>query len=66
MTPEGLAEALHQLEPIGRVKRPRADQWNSDQPLPGFGPPRRRSEAPGVPVEGAPGLYTTKLGALRP
>jgi hypothetical protein len=33
---DSLAVALQQLESIGRLRRPRADQWNSDQPLPGM------------------------------
>ena len=31
-----LAVALDQLEQIGRLKRPREDQWRSDGPLPGL------------------------------
>jgi hypothetical protein len=33
---QSLAAALAQLEHIGRLKRPRQDQWNSSLPLPGF------------------------------
>jgi hypothetical protein len=33
--------ALHQLEELGRVKRPRQDHWNESAPLPGvYVPPR--------------------------
>ena len=44
-TEKGLEAALHQLERIGRLRRPRQDQWRSDSPLPGyFVPPRIRNE----------------------
>jgi hypothetical protein len=36
-----LAVALHQLESIVRLKRPRQDQWNTDLPLPGYWIPPR-------------------------
>ena len=40
-TPEGLAAVIGYLEWIGRIKRPRQDQWRSDLPLPGiYVPPR--------------------------
>jgi hypothetical protein len=32
----GLAIALSHLELVGRLRRPRADQWRDDQPLPGL------------------------------
>jgi hypothetical protein len=35
-TPESLSAALHHLDRIGRIKRPRQDQWRSDVPLPGL------------------------------
>jgi dTDP-4-amino-4,6-dideoxygalactose transaminase len=36
-TERSLAMALAQLEQIGRIKRPRADRWNTaDRDLPGF------------------------------
>jgi DNA-binding HxlR family transcriptional regulator len=34
-TPESLSAALHHLERIGRIKRPRQDQWSVESPLPG-------------------------------
>jgi hypothetical protein len=43
-TPGSLSTALHQLTSIGRIKRNVADQWNSEQPLPGmYVEPRIRS-----------------------
>jgi hypothetical protein len=33
---DDLATALDQLERIGRLRHPRADQWRSDSPLPGI------------------------------
>jgi hypothetical protein len=34
-TPDDLASAIEMLERIGRIKRPRADQFRFDAPLPG-------------------------------
>jgi hypothetical protein len=36
-----LAVAVRHLESIGRLKRPRQDQWRDDVPLPGYWVPPR-------------------------
>jgi GAF domain-containing protein len=44
-SPEDLDAAIQHLEWIGRLKRPRQDQWDEDRPLPGiYVPPRIHNE----------------------